>query len=228
MCCAPLIINIDEIETMVKKILISSRRHINSEGVFLRLSQEPDLHVAEWICEERLLEKSYTAHKPSIVLMCDTFSDSHTVQLIRRFNGDYPDAKIIITSNTVERQLIMDFMASGAKGFIAARYADFDELFAAIRAVGVGNTYLCQKTTEMLLGGIFNRNTLNHDEPLSERERQVIRLISDGKSSKEIARILDISPRTVEVHRRNMMRKIGVHKTAELTRYAIRSELASV
>ena len=108
------------------------------------------------------------------------------------------------------------------------QYADFDELFAAIRAVGCGHAYLCQKSTEMLLGGLFNRNTPNHNEPLSKREKQVIRLISDGRSSKEIARILDISPRTVEVHRRNMMRKIGVHKTAELTRYAIRSQLASI
>lgn len=213
---------------MTNNILIASRRDMNSEGVFFKLSQGTDIHVADRIFEERHFEDAYIAHKPSIVLMCDSFGESHTAQLIRRFNGDHPDAKIIFVSNTIERQLIMDFMGSGAKGFIAARYAEFDELFAAIRAVGYGNTYLCQKTTEMLLGGLFNRNTPNHDEPLSERERQVIRLISDGKSSKEIARILDISPRTVEVHRRNMMRKIGVHKTAELTRYAIRADLATV
>lgn len=213
---------------MFKKILIASRRHISSEGVFLRLSQEPGIHVADWVFEERLFEKAYVEHQPSVVLMCDSFSERHTGQFIRQFNGDHKEANFLVASNTVDRQLIMEFMESGAKGFLAARYAEFDELFAAIRAVSYGNAYLCQKSTEMLLGGLFNRNIPNHNEPLSDREKQVIRLISDGKSSKEIARILDISPRTVEVHRRNMMRKIGVHKTAELTRYAIRSELASI
>jgi len=213
---------------MIKKLLIASRRHINSEGVFLRLSQEPDIHVAEWIYEERRFEKTYIEHQPTVVIMCDSFSERHTGQFIRQFKGDHKEANILVASNTIDRQLIMEFMESGAKGFLAMQYADFDELFAAIRAVGCGHAYLCQKSTETLLGGLFNRNTPNHNEPLSKREKQVIRLISDGRSSKEIARILDISPRTVEVHRRNMMRKIGVHKTAELTRYAIRSQLASI
>jgi DNA-binding NarL/FixJ family response regulator len=216
------------IDTGRFKVLIATRHHVNSEGVYLRLCRDPDIHIVGSVCEKRYLEDAFSEYKPSVLLMSDTFDEIQTCQLTRQFTGNHPDANILIISNQVDRHLIMEFMESGAKGFVATWYADFADLLAAIRAVSKGDTYLCQKSTEILLGGLFNRNTPNQSEPLSVRERQVIRLISDGKSSKEIARILNISPHTVEVHRRNIMRKIGAHKTADLTRYAIRFQLATV
>ncbi|UOD49792.1 response regulator transcription factor [Orrella daihaiensis] len=212
---------------MNKKILIASHRHMISEGACLRLQQEADLSVVGWVEDPRHFEKLYVTHVPNVVVICGRFQDTHTPRYIRDFSAGSDAANFLVVSNTVERHFVLEIMESGAKGFISPIHAGFDELIPAVRSVANGNTYVCQKVAETLLGGLFNRNQPIENECLSEREKQVVRLVSDGHSSKEIARILTISPSTVEVHRRNIMRKIGAHKTADITRYAIRSQLVT-
>ena len=97
----------------------------------------------------------------------------------------------------------------------------------AIRAAAEGRFYLCQEASETVMTCMVTKKSeeIKITTRLCSREEQVLRLIADGYSSKEIAQQLGISPSTVEVHRRNIMRKVGLHKVAELTRYAIRSSL---
>lgn len=213
---------------MKKNILIASHKHMVSEGLSLRLIQEPDLAVDGWAEDVVQLERLYAEQLPDVILMCCRFQDTQTPRYIRDFVQRYPSANFLVVANSVERHLVIEVMESGAKGFVSPVNSGFDEMIAAVRSVANGNTYVCQKAAENLLGGLFNRNQPIENETLSEREKQVVRLVSDGHSSKEIARILAISPSTVEVHRRNIMRKIGAHKTAEITRYAIRSQLVSI
>lgn len=213
---------------MYKNILIASRKHMISEGACLRLMQEPDLKVIDWAEDFSQLENMYARHEPDVILICGRFLDTQTPRYIRDFFSRDPSANFLVVCNLVERHFVLEVMESGAKGFVSPVHAGFDEMIPAVRSVANGNTYVCQKVAETLLGGLFNRNQPIENEALSDREKQVVRLVSDGHSSKEIARILAISPSTVEVHRRNIMRKIGAHKTAELTRYAIRSQLVSV
>jgi two-component system NarL family response regulator len=101
---------------------------------------------------------------------------------------------------------------------------------SAIRAAASGRAYLCQSAaTEMMESVRKSRaGDITVRSHLGGREEQVLRLIADGYSSKEIARNLQIAPSTVEVHRRNIMRKVGLHKVADLTRYAIRNQMVSV
>jgi two-component system NarL family response regulator len=108
--------------------------------------------------------------------------------------------------------------------------SSIDELMSAVRAAASGRVYLCQSAASEMMDCF--RNIRSGDGPakslLGTREEQVLRLIADGYSSKEIARNLLIAPSTVEVHRRNIMRKIGLHKVADLTRYAIRNQMVAV
>lgn len=213
---------------MNKKILMASHKHMISEGVCLRLMQEPDLTIVSWAEQAQTFEPLYAEHMPDAVLMCAQFHDLQTSRYIRDFVSRQNGANVLVVSPSVERHLVVEVMESGAKGFVSPAHGEFDELLSAVRSVSNGHTYVCQKAAENLLGGLFNRNQPIENETLSEREKQVVRLVSDGHSSKEIARLLTISPSTVEVHRRNIMRKIGAHKTAEITRYAIRSQLVSL
>lgn len=213
---------------MSKNILMASHKHMISEGLCLRLMQEPDFAIVGWCEDVDGFESQYVEHMPNAVLMCAQFHDLHTPRYIRDFASRQNGANILVVSTSVERHLVVEVMESGAKGFVSPAHGEFDEMLSAVRSVSNGHTYVCQKAAENLLGGLFNRSQPIENETLSEREKQVVRLVSDGRSSKEIARVLTISPSTVEVHRRNIMRKIGAHKTAEITRYAIRSQLVSV
>lgn len=213
---------------MNKNILVASQKHMISEGVYLQLKQEFGVHVVYWAQNVEQFEKMYNVHAPNAVVMWAQFNGTNTPGYIRDFMSREVDARFVMVADSVQRHKVVEIMESGATGFVSPADGGFDEMIAAVRSVANGNTYVCQKAAESLFGGLFNRNQPVENETLSDREKQVIRLVSDGHSSKEIARILMISPSTVEVHRRNIMRKIGVHKTAELTRYAIRAELVSI
>ena len=213
---------------MNKNILIASHKNMITEGFCLRLQQEPDLSVIGWVESQAQFEAVSDCHSPDAILMCSQFLASTTPKYIRDVISHYHNANILVVSNIIERHFIIEMMESGAKGVVSSLHAGFDEMVPAVRSVANGNTYVCQKVSEILLGGLFNFNQPIKNEILSDREKQVLRLISDGQSSKEIARALYISPSTVGVHRRNLMRKVGAHKTAALTRYAIRSQLVSV
>jgi DNA-binding NarL/FixJ family response regulator len=213
---------------MNKKILLATPKHMISEGLSMRLLQEPDLTIVGWAQSVAEFEALYASCLPDVVLICIHFKAEQTARYLRAFVSHDDRANFLVFSNSIQRHLIIEVMESGAKGFVSPIHTGLDEMVAAARSVANGNTYVCQKAAECLLGGLFNRNQPVHNESLSDREKQVIRLVSDGLTSKEIARILFISPSTVEVHRRNIMRKIGAHKTADLTRYAIRSQLVSL
>ena len=213
---------------MIKNVLIASQKNMLIEGLCLRLKQEPDIYVVDWAEDQVQFDAMYDCHRPDAILICSQFLGINTPRFLRETINHNQNANVLVISNIIERHFIVEVMESGAKGFLSSLHAGFDEMVPAARSVANGNTYVCQKVSEVLLGGLFNINQPIKNEILSDREKQVLRLISDGQSSKEIARVLYISPSTVSVHRRNLMRKIGAHKTAELTRYAIRSQLVSV
>jgi len=213
---------------MNKKVLIASPKHMIAEGVCLRLLQEPDLTIVGWGQTPAEFETLYAQYLPDVILICISFKGTQTTQYMRERVGSDERIRFLCVSQSIERHLVIEVMESGARGFVSPCFAGFSELIPAVHSVANGGTYVCQKAAEQLLGGLFNRNQPIEQETLSEREKQVVRLVSDGYSSKEIARMLNISPSTVEVHRRNIMRKIGAHKTADLTRYAIRSQLVTL
>lgn len=198
-----------------------------SEGVALRLSKEFNLHDECWVENESMLISLCMQQPPDVILMCIAFGGQHTVSFIRKLLASVGPLNIIVFSGKSTRETIVEVMESGAKGFLIPRHTTFEELVMAVRCVSDGRTYMCQKASEVLLGGLFASSTTNYSEPLSEREKQIIRLVSDGNTSKQIANILGIAPSTVDAHRRKIMKKIGALNTAGITRYAISKQLVT-
>jgi DNA-binding NarL/FixJ family response regulator len=169
--------------------------------------------------------------KPDIMVMDVSMPELNGLETCRRIIAETPDSRIIVLSMHEEREYVMEALRAGAKGYIQKMSA-FKTLVGAIRSVQENNRFLDPAIT-----GILSKDYAKHlnepgapfdRSPLSYREREVLQLISEGKSTKEVALALDISGKTVEAHRRRIMKKLKLTNLAELTRYAIREGISSL
>ena len=148
------------------------------------------------------------------------------IEATRRLLARHPGVRVIGLSAFADCQFVIDLLAAGARGYITKAEAG-DELLRAIRTVREGRTYLCPDVAATVAGALRDRPGLYAATPsLTARERQVLQLIAEGLTSVQIAERLHIAASTVEVHRRNLMRKLDLHNVAELTRYAITSGIS--
>ena len=156
-------------------------------------------------------------------------NDSKDIELMHQIAHHQPTKNMVAFSGDDDRNSIIEILDAGAKGYVSTT-SSIDELMSAIRAAASGRGYLCQSAASEMMESVRKSRAgdITVRSHLGGREEQVLRLIADGYSSKEIARNLQIAPSTVEVHRRNIMRKVGLHKVADLTRYAIRNQMVSV
>ena len=168
--------------------------------------------------------------EPDVVVMDLRMPDLHGIETTRQLMGIKPDAKVIgLSSNTDERST-MEMMRAGAVGYVAKESA-YEELVAAVRSVMKNEFYYSPRVVKHVaqaLGSEGERNMETAFGRLSPREREVLQLVAEGKSTKEVAACLDVSVKTAETHRRNLMEKLQVDSVAELTKCAIREGLTSV
>jgi two-component system NarL family response regulator len=150
------------------------------------------------------------------------------IDATRRLLAGHPRLKVIALSAYSERRFVLEMLNAGAKGYLVKASAG-DELARAIRAIAQGQTYLCPEVAGSIVEAARGKTSPagSASANLGRREREVLALLADGKSSSEIAARLHIAVSTVEVHRRNIMRKLDLHNVAELTKYAIREGLIS-
>jgi DNA-binding NarL/FixJ family response regulator len=169
--------------------------------------------------------------KPDLVLMDMAMPDLNGVEAARQIRSTFPHAKILMVSMHGSRQYIFEALKAGVNGYVL-KEAAFTELLAAIKEVVEGRTYLSPKLSEVVMEDYVRRAQGGEKgselEKLSAREREVLQLIAEGKSSTEIAKVLHISARTVDTHRHNIMEKLEIHSIAGLTRFAIRHGVCSV
>jgi two-component system response regulator NreC len=170
--------------------------------------------------------------RPHLVLMdigLPGLNGVETTQEILRFHGD---CKIVILSMYDDENSVMGAIRAGARAFILKRASDMD-LVEALRMVAAGGIYLSPQVSDRLLtriqkGDLESRQSNSALEVLSPRELQVLRLVAEGKTSKEIASLLDLSEQTVRSYRKTMMRKLGVNNVAGLTQLALSTGLTQV
>jgi DNA-binding NarL/FixJ family response regulator len=167
--------------------------------------------------------------KPNVVIMDIRMQDLVGTEATLQIDKGLPNVKIIALSMCKESEYVIKMLKSGASGYLLKECA-FEELARAIRTVVDGKTYLSPAVS----GGVFEdvlhrleKADVSNFEFLSDREREVLQLVAEGKSTKQIALKLHISTKTVETHRRQIMNKLDIHTVAELTKYAIRKGLTS-
>ena len=148
------------------------------------------------------------------------------IEITRHLVAACPDVKVIALSSYSDQRYVMDMMNAGASAYITKAEAT-DELLRAIDALRHNRKYLCPDVMEAVAGSLSPQFHAARSPRLGNRERQVLQLVAEGMTSAMVADQLCIAPSTVEVHRRNIMRKLNLHNVADLTRYAINNGLTT-
>ena len=208
---------------MIRLILVDDHAIVR-ESLRAVLEREPDIEVVGEAGDgvaalERVRELS-----PDLVLTDITMPGFDGIELARRIASEHPEVKVLALSTHLDRRFVVQMLEAGALGYVN-KAAGRDEVLQGIRAVAAGNRYLCQECAAMLVKSPADNGT---QAKLGRREIEVLKMIARGETSTAIAESLYIAPGTVEVHRRNIMRKLDLHKIAELTQYAIREGLISL
>ncbi len=213
---------------MSTRVLLTCKHKVISEGIAAVLRTHADIQLVGIADDDLQTISLCEREQPQVVVVGVDPRRAGDVALTRQVSQLVPRPEIVAFSIECDRGSVLQMMQAGATSFVSTQ-SSMDELLQAIRAAGAGRSYLCPSAGIVMVDGLRRgRVAAPGTGQLGEREEQVLCLIADGYSSKEIARNLHIAPSTVEVHRRNIMRKVGLHKVADLTRYAIRNQMVQV
>jgi DNA-binding NarL/FixJ family response regulator len=183
------------------------------------------VNVVASVRDGRALLEAVAEHKPDMVLADISMPLLNGLDAIRHIRAKSPDTRIIILTQHSEAELAVSALQAGASGYLL-KMSDEKELATAIRDVMAGRTYVTSLVTGDVLGLLMKaKESPAGGSTLSSRQREVLQLIAEGRTMKEVATILDISQRTAESHKYDMMEILGVKTTADLIRYAIKLKL---
>jgi DNA-binding NarL/FixJ family response regulator len=212
------------------RIVLADDHKITRQGLRSLLEKESDMEVVAEAEQGRAAVQLVGELSPDIVIMDVSMPDLNGMEAARQIAAARPDVKVIALSMHSDSLFVTEMLRSGASGYLLKDCA-FEELARAIRTVSQGKTYLSPSISGVVVDDYLHRLS-KADTPganvLSNREREVLQLLAEGKSTKQIALHLHISVKTVETHRRQIMEKLDIHSVAELTKYAIRQGFTSL
>jgi two-component system, NarL family, response regulator NreC len=206
------------------RILIADDHGIVRTGLKLLLDRVPGMEVVGEAADGREAVRLAAELKPDIVIMDIAMPLLNGLQAAHVIREDTPAGVIFLSMHTDE-SYILKALDAGARGYLLKDNAD-EDIERAIRAVAVGKPFFSPAIAQALLEDdvrlMRKRRAQDSYDLLTERERETLQLLAEGKSNKEAAVVLNLSPYTVETHRANLMQKLGLHNTAEIVLYAVR------
>ena len=215
---------------MKVRILLADDHQIMREGLKSLLGKRSSVEV---IAEaENGIETLAIARreKPDVIIMDIAMPDINGIEVTRQLKTELADIKIIALSMHSDRRFVSEILKAGAAAYVL-KQAAFEDLEKAIKSVMLNRTFLSADILESVVSDYVNQlSTSEYDayRQLSDRERQVLQLLAEGNSTKEIAFKLHVSVKTIESHRQNIMNKLGIRTLAGLTKFAVREGLTSL
>ena len=212
---------------METSVLIADSQRIVREGLRQILAAQPGIEVVAEAADGREAVAAARASKPDVALVEGQLPRLCAVEAIRAIREESPRTRCIVLSAHGSAEHVRQALLAGAHGFLP-KDSSASELVEAIRTVRAGRSYLAPALADQVVGAITSRTEGSPGRTgLTRRQREVLQLIAEGLSTKEIAAELGISLKTAQTHRANLMFKVGVHKASGLVRYAIREGLVS-
>ena len=212
------------------RILLVDDHKILREGICSLVKGYDDMEVVGEAADGRAALSLVQELSPDIVIMDISMPDLNGIDATRKITADHPNVKVIALSMHYDKQFISEIFRAGASGYLIKDSA-FDELEHAVRIVMENKTYINPQIASLVVESLVSQSSTKDPKAfslLTEREREVLQLIAEGKSTKQIASDLNVSAKTIESHRRQVMGKLNIRNVAELTKYAIREGLTSV
>jgi DNA-binding NarL/FixJ family response regulator len=212
------------------RILLADDHKIVRTGLRELLEKQPNLEVVGEAEDGRTAVQLSKTLSPDVVIMDISMHDLNGIEATRQITSNSPHVKVLILSLHSSQRFMTDVFKAGASGYLL-KDCDLSEVFDAIRAVIANETYICPQIATVLRNDYLQRilqAEASTVSTLTPREREVLQLMAEGKSTKEIAFSFNLSVKTVEAHRQRIMEKLNIHSIAELTKYAIREGLTSL
>ena len=210
------------------KVLIVDDHGIVRTGLKLLLDRFDDMEVVGEASDGREAVELAQKLEPNIVLMDVAMPNLNGLDATAQIVKDNDKVAVIILSMYADESYVVRALDAGAKGFLLKDHAD-EDIERAIRSVATGRPFFSPSIAQALLEDYVrlmrDRSVSDSYDLLTEREREVLQLLAEGKSNKEAAAVLKLSPYTVETHRTNLMQKLGLHNTAEIVLYAVRKAI---
>ncbi len=206
------------------KLLIADDHGVVRGGLKLLLDRQPDLEVVAEAGDGAEAVAVALAQRPDLCILDVSMPKLTGIQATREIKAHAPDIDVLILSMHDDERYIFEALKAGASGYVLKREADHD-LVEAVRAVGRGEPFLTNAAQRRLVREWMADPSAGPSEPLTPREQEVLKLIAEAHTNKEIGEILHLSEKTVESHRGNLLRKLGMRDRVELVRYAIRRGL---
>jgi DNA-binding NarL/FixJ family response regulator len=208
------------------RILIADDHELVRRGLVVELSQVPGWTVVAAAENGRDAVALEAELKPDVVVLDLTMPELNGLEATRRILSSDPSARVLILTAHESEQLVREVLSAGAQGYVLKSDAG-RTLVAALEALLEGRSFFTSNVARMVLDGYLRSEPADSGmlQTLSAREREIVQLLAEGNSNKDIARVLDISVKTAETHRSNIMRKMGFASLPELVRYAIRNRI---
>jgi two-component system NarL family response regulator len=209
------------------RVLLVDDHELMRQGLRSILEREGDVEVVGAAASGRAALELARTLAPDVVVMDVAMQDQNGIEATRQIRAACPNVKVLALSSHSDARYVTAMLEAGACGYVLKANA-YDDLRRALDAARLGRSYLCADVTESVVGASLRGAGAAPVVQLSGREREVLQLLAEGLSSPEISQRLFIATSTVETHRRNIMRRLGIHSVADLTKYAIREGLTSL
>ncbi|HEX3748536.1 MAG TPA: response regulator transcription factor [Bryobacteraceae bacterium] len=205
------------------RILLADDHAVVRQGFRMILGAQPDLEIVGEAGNGREAVELAATLRPDVVVMDVTMPELNGIEATRRLTADNPGIRVVALSMHKDSVYVREILRAGARGYLLKDSVAGD-LVAAVRAVAGGEGYLSPAISNAVLDD-YRKHVTNPIDLLSSREREVLQMLAEGKTNKEIAATLNLSVYTVDAHRGRIMEKLNVHSINELVRFAVRNGL---
>src|SRR5579872_1496235 len=205
------------------RILLADDHAVVRQGFKMILGAQPDMEIVGEAGNGREAVELADSLKPDIVVMDVAMPELNGIEATRRLSASAPDARVVALSMHKDNVYVREILRAGARGYLLKDSVAGD-LVAAVRAVATGEGYISPAVSNAVLDD-YRKHVTNPIDLLSSREREVLQILAEGKTNKEIAGVLNLSVYTVDAHRGRIMEKLNVHSINELVRFAVRNGL---
>lgn len=210
------------------RVLLADDHTILRAGLKMMLNAQPDIEVVGEAQDGRQALQEAQRLQPDLVLMDITMPDMNGIEATKQIKKLLPDIKVLVLTMHEHDEYVFQTLRAGASGYMLKEAAD-TELITALRVIQSGQFYLSPAAQSVMVGDYLQRVRTGEEKDsyssLTEREREILKLVAEGFTNNQIAERLVISPKTVDTHRTHIMDKLNLHSRAELVKYAIRRGL---